>query len=494
MPNGYPSVSSWSSPPVPPCCLHAASIPALVETDEALAPITVVVGGQDLQHQHTPTAYKEERRHRARDHASMDTPTVPAPQDEGEKQVLEKLVAIQDQLLLRKLDRTTYVRSQDVMGLYDETVYQVRHLNEIRSGKAVEENRVDRVVDSCFQLLSLFFMTIGRNNEAPAAYALTSTIKRLLDHLTEADLFSAKDLESMSHTLEHLSEIIHNTSTTESEPWLETLIASRIERCRASLTKLQKKVEDIAEPLRSTGGEACVHTQTDGRSQHKFSPKDIQKFEVQLKEIDEMRKDGSFVDEQGNILQGSDKITALLGRCQLYTGVVLERLVTLFPDKWRSIYDVLIGIRNELDKLSLTQAWSLRETDLYDFQRQLDKIDESRIDGNWVDDEGQSAELYVQRTLLYLIRRSYGYIYHLMISSEPVSEALLPIYNQLQTLKRCLLEVKNSGGVSSVRELYPYSMKGQGSVTELLSECFDLNYELRIAAEDPSRSQTPDNR
>lgn len=46
-----------------------------------------------------------------------------------------------------------------------------------------------------------------------------------------------------------------------------------------------------------------------------------------------------------------------------------------------------------------------------------------------------------------------------MISSEPVSEALLPIYNQLQTLKRCLLEVKHSGGVASVRELYPYSMK-----------------------------------
>lgn len=46
-----------------------------------------------------------------------------------------------------------------------------------------------------------------------------------------------------------------------------------------------------------------------------------------------------------------------------------------------------------------------------------------------------------------------------MVSSEPVSEALLPIYNQLQTLKRCLVEVKNSGGVGSPRELYPYSMK-----------------------------------
>lgn len=144
-----------------------------------------------------------------------------------------------------------------------------------------------------------------------------------------------------------------------------------------------------------------------------------------------------------------------------------------------------MSIRNELDKLSITPAWSLREADLYDYQRQLDRIDESRVDGNFLDDEGKPAELYVQRvgykcsaaimawrsiankdyppqTLLYLIRRNYGYIYHLMLSSEPVSEALLPIYNQLQTLKRCLLEVKQQGGVSSARELYPYSMKVSG--------------------------------
>ena len=63
------------------------------------------------------------------------------------------------------------------------------------------------------------------------------------------------------------------------------------------------------------------------------------------------------------------------------------------------------------------------------------------------------------QTLLYLLRRSYAFIYQLMISSEPVSEALLPIYNQLMTLRRCLVEVKKSGGVSTPRELYPYSMK-----------------------------------
>ena len=67
--------------------------------------------------------------------------------------------------------------------------------------------------------------------------------------------------------------------------------------------------------------------------------------------------------------------------------------------------------------------------------------------------------LTLLQTLLYLIRRSYALIYLLIVASEPVSEALLPIFNQLQTLKRCLLEVKKSGGVSSPRELYPYSMK-----------------------------------
>lgn len=47
--------------------------------------------------------------------------------------------------------------------------------------------------------------------------------------------------------------------------------------------------------------------------------------------------------------------------------------------------------------MNLTQAWSLRETDLYSYQRQLDRIDESRINGNFVDFEGKPADLHAQR-------------------------------------------------------------------------------------------------
>jgi hypothetical protein len=99
---------------------------------------------------------------------------------------------------------------------------------------------------------------------------------------------------------------------------------------------------------------------------------------------------------------------------------------------------------------------------------------------------------------------------------QPVSEALTPIFNQLQTVRRCLNEVQKFG-IQDARELYPYSMKvtkppdksllladplrqlssidnmkvdgkfmagndipeGQGRVASLLAECFEICQELR---------------
>ncbi|KAK7431897.1 hypothetical protein QQZ08_001516 [Neonectria magnoliae] len=406
----------------------------------------------------------------------METPAIPLPRDPRERAILDRLVMIQDQLLLLKQDRTNYIRTQDVMPLFEQTMEQVKELNVVRAQIGEKaENRLDKVLEGCFQLLSLFYLTIGRNNEAPATYALTSTIKRLLDHLVEADLYSSKDLGSVQTTLEGLSQSIrqgHKEHVPEKmpPPYMLALLSNRVELCQATL----------------------------------FSPSEIKKLRHQIVEIGEQHNGGKFTSEDGTVVPGSDEVRELYQRCLKWSDLVLERKGVV-ADQWRPIYDVLVGIRNDLEKLSLTQAWSLRETDLYDFQRQLDKIDESRENGNWLDDRARPADLWTQRTLLYLIRRSYAYIYSFMLASEPVSEALLPIYNQLQTLKRCLVEVKKNGGVSSVRELYPYSMKlnsldnmkvdgkfvvngdipeGQGSVMELLAECFELNYDLRVAAEE----------
>ena len=106
-------------------------------------------------------------------------------------------------------------------------------------------------------------------------------------------------------------------------------------------------------------------------------------------------------------------MTELLSRCLEWAEMVLLKydspkqgyellIILLFrqgkiDERFRPTYDQLFEIRNALEKLSLTQTWSLRETDLYEFQRRLDRFDESRIEGNFEDEQGNKADLHTQR-------------------------------------------------------------------------------------------------
>ena len=165
----------------------------------------------------------------------------------------------------------------------------------------------------------------------------------------------------------------------------------------------------------------------------------------------------------------------------------------------RPIYDRLKEIRTELERLSFTRRWTLKETDLYNYTVALAEIDRMRKDGRWgeleeKDKDGEkkpkaagqyvggnagsifcSAADPVSQVLLYVLRRCYGLIYKLLSSSEPVSEELMPIVsdlfrglsfvpnfpmkwpqaNKLSTVKKCLNEVLKYGGPYDPRELYP---------------------------------------
>lgn len=436
-----------------------------------------------------------------------DSPAIQAPLDPKEQPILDRLLSIRDQLSLLRRDKSTYIKSHDVIRLYDHVIEQVHLLNIIRDehDKPLEQNRVDTVLDDCFQLISLCFLTIGRNNEAPAVYSMTSTIKRLLDHLTEAAFYSPKDLESISHAIDSMQDTVKR-GTESYSPQLLKLLVYRLDTCRNLLSKLQSSLADLSQELTPVYERlvSILRSISAANTRQKFPTAEVQGFQDQLREIQATMVDGKFLAENSTAPAGQHVPTELLNRCLRWSEIVLARQGKI-DERFKPIYDKLCDIRNQLEKLSITQAWSLRETDLYDFQRQLDRIDESRVNGNFEDQSGSKADLHAQRTLLYLIRRCYAYIYTLINSSEPVSEALLPVFNQLQTLRRCLLEVRQSGGVSSPRELYPYSMKlnsidnmrvdgkfmvgsdipeGQGSVNSLLAECFDLSYELRVQSEE----------
>lgn len=66
-------------------------------------------------------------------------------------------------------------------------------------------------------------------------------------------------------------------------------------------------------------------------------------------------------------------------------------------ERFQKEYNSLVDIRDQLDRISVTKAWSLRPTDLYNYQRMLDKFDDSRVDGNFLDANGQPADIHAQR-------------------------------------------------------------------------------------------------
>ncbi len=72
--------------------------------------------------------------------------------------------------------------------------------------------------------------------------------QRLLDHLKEAAFFSAKDLDSASHTLDKMQDTLQRGKETYS-PHLLTLLEHRLNKCRNILAELQASLADLAPAL-----------------------------------------------------------------------------------------------------------------------------------------------------------------------------------------------------------------------------------------------------
>lgn len=72
-----------------------------------------------------------------------DSPATHISNEAEEQPILESILRIRDNLQLLKEDKSTYVKSQDVLSLYDQVIEQVNLLNVIREkrGKPLEQSR-----------------------------------------------------------------------------------------------------------------------------------------------------------------------------------------------------------------------------------------------------------------------------------------------------------------------------------------------------------------
>lgn len=114
-----------------------------------------------------------------------DSPAVQAPLDPQEAPILDRVLFLRDKLSLLKQDKSTYIKSNDVLSLYNEVIEQVHQLNRIREkhGKPLEQNRglftVETVYHVCMRLIP--FASSGQC----ARGLLSINLPFLLDHWSQ---------------------------------------------------------------------------------------------------------------------------------------------------------------------------------------------------------------------------------------------------------------------------------------------------------------------
>lgn len=126
----------------------------------------------------------------------------------------------------------------------------------------------------------------------------------------------------------------------------------------------------------------------------------MQKFTI----IHSTRVDGKFLGPGGIVPASQAICSSLLEECfEIAQEIKAQEDSKRVSSSLKPIYDRLRDIRSELESLVLTHRWTLRETDLWAYSLGLQEIDRMRVDGNFVDSEGnRPSGQYVTPFFLYL--------------------------------------------------------------------------------------------
>ncbi|KAG8809820.1 hypothetical protein FRC18_004372, partial [Serendipita sp. 400] len=380
-----------------------------------------------------------------------------------ESPILEALSSIRNRLTALKRDTVEFLKPQDVVSLYQATVKQVDRLNEIRElSEPHQPNRVDTTLADVFSLLSLFFLAIGRTKECPAIYSQVTSIRQLIDHMRESMVYSEADLKPFQKRLGELREIVQNDAANHPPAMIE-LLERKLGQCDDLLKEMSGSLSVLSPELVPLHQRlVTMRRQFAALAAKEHSSKaDLQKLVDELRKIDSKRVDGKFcVGPGGSSVPPSQAIcSSLVEDCFDIAHEIKARGYSInLSEELKPVYERLKEMRAELERLSLTHRWTLRETDLYNYAVELRDIDQMRKDGKWNVGGADGKLGQGQYVLLYLLRRCYGLIYSLLSSSEPVSEELMPVANKLSTIKKVLNEVLRYGGPFHPRELYPYQL------------------------------------
>ncbi|KAG6852804.1 hypothetical protein C0991_009080 [Blastosporella zonata] len=404
--------------------------------------------------------------------------------------ILEAVINIRNRLTALKKNRAEYVKASDVNSLYQAVVKQ---------GKSI-------MVPSNF----------GKTKDTLATYCQIASMRQILNHMNESTVYNESDLAPFHRRLSELRNIIQHDGEHGKHPKpLIKLLERQLNECEAIVRSLQESLSvlsvelvPIHQKLVTLRRQLVTLAAKEGSHKAELRP-----LQEELRKIESARVDGNFLGPGGTVPASQALCSSLLEECfEISQEIKANEESKHVASSLKPIYDRLCGLRTELESLVLTHRWTLRETDLFNYSLSLQEIDKMRVEGKFVDSEGNRPP--GQYVLLYLLRRCYGLIYRLLSASEPVSEELMPIANKLSTVKKCLNEVLKFGGPFSPRDLYPYQLalfqidsmrqdgrfvgvdgsipEGQGILMAHLSECHELVEMLKESMEEAEEDEDDD--
>ncbi|KAJ1942522.1 hypothetical protein EC988_006464, partial [Linderina pennispora] len=318
------------------------------------------------------------------------------PVSAGEQPILNALITIRNRLAALKKDRGNYYKADEIVGMYNELLLMVQELQATRISEHHDDdsfkNRVDSVLDECFQLFSLFYLALGKNKEIPATYVQLVTIKQNFELLNETGIYTDADLAPFQKRLAEIRNLVNTEIAKEDGDDLKAigkqrpemlLVSRRLRQCEKELAALEHTTQVISDELTPTYEElvkirrrlAALSLQP-----HETAIGEAREVQKRLIEIDDQRVNDRFVLQDGSVADGQTQVVGLLEECFDSLHEVLVEGSCVPPDL-APVYTRLLEIRAQLDKLLLTSRWTLRETDLWSYQVQLQDIDAMRRNG-----------------------------------------------------------------------------------------------------------------
>lgn len=276
-------------------------------------------------------------------------------------------------------------------------------------------------------------------------------------------------------------------------------------KCSELLDLLQRELDEISHALkpvyeRLVAIKAELSLLLSRKNPHAVTAR-VAELQDELRLIDSQRIDGKYLARDGTLVAGQAAVINALEACFDDAHELEAAREPIAGDNpLRPVYEQLIDIRMHLDRLNTLSSWVVKPNDIVKFQMRLGDIDNLRSDGKFLDSTGAVPQ--GQAVLHFLLHKCYRLVHKLQSKCEPVDESLMPIYQQMSALHKCLKELKHWDIELTHAELVPYQMKlsaidkqringvfhnadgdtpeGQALLHDLLDECYHLIRSIQL--------------